>query len=275
MAFPNSRTAFKENCLRRLGAPVIEINVSDEQVDDRVDEALTYYWDYHFDGTEKQYYKHQITQQNKTDGYITLPDNIIGVVNLFTIGEGLNTNNLFNIRYQIALNDLYTLTNVSLVPYYMAMQHIATLEEILVGRQPIRYNRHRNRLHIDVDWNKVNVGEYVIVEAYQIVDPDTFTEVWKDRWLLQYGTALIKRQWGNNLKKFSGMMMPGGIQFNGQQIYDEAIEEIRLLEQDMIISYSLPVADMVGSYVPFIINTSIATGLIGALYGIWNSIPMV
>lgn len=246
MAFPDSRTAFKENCLRRLGAPVIEINVSDEQVDDRVDEALTYYWDYHFDGTEKQYYKHQITQQNKTDGYITLPDNIIGVVNLFAIGEGLNTNNLFNIRYQIALNDLYTLTNVSLVPYYMAMQHIATLEEILVGRQPIRYNRHRNRLHIDVDWNKVNVGEYVIVEAYQIVDPDTFTEVWKDRWLLQYGTALIKRQWGNNLKKFSGMMMPGGIQFNGQQIYDEAIEEIRLLEQDMIISYSLPVADLVG-----------------------------
>lgn len=275
MTFPNSRATFKENCLRRLGAPVIEINVSDEQVDDRVDEALTYYWDYHFDGTEKQYYKHQITQQNKTDGYITMPDNIIGVINLFAIGEGLNTNNLFNIRYQIALNDLYTLTNVSLVPYYMAMQHIATLEEILVGRQPIRYNRHRNRLHIDVDWNKVNTGEYVIVEAYQIVDPDTFTDVWKDRWLLQYGTALIKRQWGNNLKKFSGMMMPGGIQFNGQQIYDEAIEEIRLLEQDMIISYSLPVADMVGSYVPFIINTSIATGLIGALYGIWNSIPMV
>ena len=246
MAFPDTRTAFKDNCLRRLGAPVIEINVSDEQVDDRVDEALTYYWDYHFDGTEKQYYKHQITNQNKTDGYITLPDNIIGVVNLFTIGEGLNTNNLFNIRYQIALNDLYTLTNVSLVPYYMAMQHIATLEEILVGRQPIRYNRHRNRLHIDVDWNKVNVGEYVIVEAYQIVDPDTFTEVWKDRWLLQYCTALIKRQWGNNLKKFTGMVMPGGIQFNGQQIYDEAIEEIRLLEQDMIISYSLPISDLVG-----------------------------
>lgn len=275
MAFPNSRATFKDNCLRRLGAPVIEINVSDEQVDDRIDEALTYYWDYHFDGTEKQYYKHQITNQNKTDGYIELPDNIIGVVNLFPIGEGLNTNNLFNIRYQIALNDLYTLTNVSLVPYYMAMQHISTLEEILVGKQPIRYNRHRNRLHIDVDWNKVSVDEYVIVEAYQVVDPDTFTEVWKDRWLLQYCTALIKRQWGTNLKKFTGMMMPGGIQFNGQQIYDEAIEEIRLLEQDMITSYSLPISDLVGSFAPFIINTSIATGLIGALYGIWNSLPMV
>ena len=275
MALPNSRATFKDNCLRRLGAPVIEINASDEQIDDRIDEALSYYADYHFDGTEKQYYKHQITNQNKTDGYITLPDNIIGVVNLFPIGEGLNTNNLFNIRYQIALNDLYTLTNVSLVPYYMAMQHISTLEEILVGQQPIRYNRHRNRLHIDVDWNKVNVDEYVIVEAYQVVDPDTFTEVWKDRWLLQYCTALIKRQWGTNLKKFTGMMMPGGIQFNGQQIYDEAIEEIRLLEQDMITSYSLPISDLVGSFAPFIINTSIATGLIGALYGIWNSLPMV
>ena len=246
MAFPNSRQSFKDNCLRRLGAPVIEINVSDEQVDDRVDEALSFYWDYHFDGTEKQYYKYQITEQDKTNGYIDLPDNIIGAINIFNIGEGLNTNNLFNIRYQIALNDLYTLTNVSLVPYYMAMQHIATLEEILVGRQPIRYNRHRNRLHIDVDWNKVNVSEYIIVEAYQIVDPDTFTDCWKDRWLLQYCTALIKRQWGSNLKKFTGMVLPGGVQFNGQQIYDEAIEEIRMLEQEMIVSYSLPVTDLIG-----------------------------
>ena len=246
MANPTSRQEFIQNCLRRLGYPVVEINASDEQIDDRVDEALSYYWDYHFDGTEKIYYKHQITDQDKANKYITLPENIIGAVNLFTVGDALNTNNMFNIRYQIALNDLYTLTNVSLVPYYMALQHIRVLEELLVGRQMIRYTRHRNRLHVDMDWEKLDTDKYLIVEAYEVIDPTTFTDVWKDRWLLQYATALIKRQWGANLKKYSGLMMPGGVQFNGQQIFDEAIEEIRMLEEDMIRSYSLPVMDMVG-----------------------------
>lgn len=246
MANPSSRAEFKENCLRRLGKPVIEINVDDDQVEDRIDEALAYYWDYHFDGTEKIYYKHQVTANNIADKYITLPENIIGAVNIFDIGNALNTNNLFNIRYQIALNDLYTLTSVSLVPYYMALQHIRLIEEILVGRQPIRYNRHRNILHIDMDWNKVTEGQYIIVEAYQVVDPNTYTDVWKDRWLLQYCTAIIKRQWGNNMKKFSGMQLPGGLTFNGQQIYDESIEEINRLEAEMINSYSLPVSDMIG-----------------------------
>lgn len=246
MAVPSSRATFKEYCLRRLGKPVIEINVDEDQVDDRVDEALKYYWDYHFDGTEKIYYKYQITPQDVANKYITLPDNIIGAVNIFNIGDAMNVANIFNIRYQIALNDLYTLTNISLVPYFMAFQHIQLIEEILVGRKPIRYNRHRNQLFIDMDWSIMPVGNYVIVEAYQIVDPDTFTEAWNDRWLLQYATALIKRQWGNNLKKFEGMQMPGGLTFNGQKIYDEAVEEITNLEKEMIISYSLPVSDMIG-----------------------------
>lgn len=246
MAVPSTRETFKQNCLRRLGAPVIEINVDDDQVDDRIDEALRYYWDYHFDGTEKIYYKYQVTQTDKDNKYITMPDNIIGVVNIFNVGASLNVNNIFNIRYQIALNDLYTLTNVSLVPYFMAMQHIQLIEEILVGRKPIRYNRHRNRMYIDMDWGLVSVGEYIIVEAYEVVNPDTWTDAWSDRWLLQYTTALIKRQWGNNLKKYQGMQMPGGITFNGQQIYNEAIEEINQLEKEMISSYSLPITDMIG-----------------------------
>lgn len=246
MAFPTTRKEFAESCLRRLGAPVIEINVSDEQIDDRVDEALAYYWDYHFDGTEKIYYKYQITDIDKQNGYITLPENIIGAVNLFTIGDALNTNNMFNIRYQIALNDLYTLTNVSLVPYFMALQHIRVLEELLVGKQMIRYNRNRNRLYIDMDWNKLDLNKFLIVECYEVVDPEEFQDVWKDRWLLRYATALIKRQWGNNLKKFEGMKLPGGLTFNGQQIYNEAIQEIEELEHEMINSYSLPVADMIG-----------------------------
>lgn len=247
MAVPNSRSTFKDYCLRSLGYPVIEINVDDDQVDDRIDEALKYWWDYHFDGTEKMYYRHQVTSTDRTNKYITLPDNIIGAVNLFSIGDpSVRSDDLFNIRYQIALNDLYTLTSVSLVPYYMTMQHLAVIQELLVGRQPIRYNRHRNILYVDMDWNTINNGEYLLVEAYQVVDPDTYTDAWGDRWLLTYATALIKRQWGNNLKKFQGMQMPGGLTFSGQQIYDEAIEEIKKLEEEMINSYSLPVIDMIG-----------------------------
>lgn len=246
MATPTSRATFKEYCLRSLGKPVIEINVDDDQVDDRVDEALKYYWDYHFDGSEKLYYKYQVTDQTKADRYITMPENVIGVINLFPVGQALNTNNLFNIRYQIALNDLYTLTSVSMVPYYMAMQHVQFLEQMLVGQQPIRYNRHMNKLYVDMDWNIISSGDYIVAEAYQIVDPDVYTDAWSDRWLLRYATCLIKLQWGNNLKKFQGMQLPGGIQFNGQKIYEEALQERMDLEKEMITSYSLPVTDMIG-----------------------------
>lgn len=246
MAIPTTRSAFKENCLRRLGKPVIEINVDDDQVDDRVDEALRYFWDYHFDGSSKTFYKYQITPQDKINKYITIPENIIGVVNLFDIGAALGTNNLFNIRYQIALNDLYTLTSVSMVPYYMAMTHMQFLEQLLVGRQPLRYNRHVNRLYLDMDWDRMNDGDYLIAEAYEIVDPDVYTDAWSDRWLLRYAACLIKQQWGNNLKKFEGMKMPGGLTFNGQKIYNEATQEREELEKEMIYSYSLPVTDMIG-----------------------------
>lgn len=246
MASPTSRAEFKENCLRRLGKPVIEINVDDDQVNDRIDEALRYFWDYHFDGADKVYYKYQITDTDKTNKYITMPENIIGVVNLFPIGQSLNTNNLFNIRYQIALNDLYTLTSVSMVPYYMALTHVQFLEQFLVGQQPLRYNRHMNRLYIDMDWNIVNTGDHIIVEAYQVVDPDVYTKAWADRWLLRYAACLIKQQWGQNLKKFQGMQLPGGLTFNGQKIYDEATAERDALEHEMIYSYSLPVTDMIG-----------------------------
>jgi hypothetical protein len=245
MSIPNSRQTFKDYCLRKLGAPVININVDDDQVDDRIDEALLYFADYHFDGTDKTYYKWQITPTDIANKYITLPDNIIGAVNIFDVGAALNTNNLFNIRYQIALNDLYTLTSVSMVPYVMALTHIQFLEQILVGKKPIRYNRHVNKLYIDMDWTTLNVGDYLIVEAYMVIDPDTYTKTWGDRWLARYAACLIKQQWGSNLKKFGNMQMPGGIVFNGQQIYNEATEERAILEKEMIESYSIPVADMI------------------------------
>lgn len=246
MALPTNKAEFKLYCYRQLGAPIVEINVDDDQADDRIEEALRYYWDYHFDGSEKIFYKHQVTEQDKENKYITMPENIIGVINLFDLGSALGTNNLFNIRYQIALNDLYTLTSVSMTPYYMAMQHIQFLEYLLVGRQPIRYNRHTDKLYLDMDWDRLSIGQFLIVEAYEVIDPVVYTDAWSDRWLLRYASCLIKQQWGTNLKKFDGMKMPGGLTFNGQKIYEEATQERQTLENEMIYTYSLPAQDMIG-----------------------------
>jgi hypothetical protein len=247
MATPTTKATFKEYCLRKLGKPVIEINVDDDQVDDRVDEALRYWYDYHFDGSERVYYKHAITETDVANKYITLPENIIGAVSIFSMGDpSIRSDDLFNIRYQIALNDLYTLTNVSLVPYYMVMEHLALMNELLVGKQPIRYSRHKDRLYVDMDWNTVAIGEFLLVEAYEVVDPEVYTDAYNDRWLQNYATTLIKEQWGSNLTKFTGMTLPGGVQFNGEKIYDDAVAERRKLEDEMISGYSLPVLDMIG-----------------------------
>lgn len=247
MAVPTTRNEFKEYCLRKLGKPVIEINVDDDQVEDRIDESLKYYYDYHFDGSEKVYYKHLVTEQNKTDKYITLPENIIGAVRVFPIGGMITgSRDLFNIQYQIALNDLYTLTSVSMVPYYMTMMHLNLIQEILVGQQPIRYNRHTDKLYIDMEWDRIKAGEYLLVEAYEVIDPSTYTDAWGDRWLQEYATAKIKYQWGTNLTKFSGLQLPGGVQFNGEKIMDDAKAQLEKLEDEMINSYSLPVMDMIG-----------------------------
>lgn len=247
MSIPTSRAEFKEYCLRKLGKPVISINVDDAQVDDRISEALKYYADYHFDGSDKTYYKYgPITSTDKANKYITLPENIIGAIRIFPIGQALSTNNLFNIRYQIALNDLYDLTSTTLVPYYMSMQHIQFLEQLLVGEQPIRYTRHMNRLYIDMDWGRINEGEYIVVEAYHVIDPETYTDVWGDRWLQNYATALIKQQWGSNLIKFAEMALPGGNKFNGEKIYNDATKQIEDMEHDMVNTFSLPVSDFLG-----------------------------
>ena len=246
MSRPTSKATFKEHCLRRLGKPVIEINVDEDQLDDRVDEALDYYADYHFDGFEHTYYKHQVTDTDKTNKYITLPDNIIGVVDLFDIGDATSTNNLFNVRYQIALNDLYDLSRYELVPYYMNFQNIRMIEEILVGKQRLRFNRHLNQLHIDMDWNRFNTGDFLVCKAYRVIDPDTYTDVWTDRWLLRYAACLIKLQWGSNLTKFEGMQLPGGVQFNGAKLYDDAFAERQQLEEEIQSNYVYPPEDMVG-----------------------------
>lgn len=247
MAQPTTRAEFKEWCLRKLGKPVIEINVDQDQADDRIEEALAYWADYHFDGVEKTYMKHQVTADDVTNKYITIPEEIIGVVNIFPLSTSLVTSSgMFNVQYQFVLNNIHEFSSYSLTNYFMTMQHLQFMEQMLTGAQPIRYNRHVNKLHIDADWSKINEGEYIIVEAYQVLDPLVYTDVWKDRWLQNYATAKIKYQWGSNLTKFTGMQLPGGVQFNGEQILSDAKEEIQRLEEDVITSYSIPVHDLIG-----------------------------
>ena len=248
MARPTTKQEFKDYCLRKLGYPVLDINISDDQVDDRVDEALDYYHDYHHDGTQRVLIRHQVTAADKTNKYITTDESIIGIQHILPIFDSGTTasSSLFSVRYQIQLNDFFDFSNTSMVPYYLAMRHIDMLQELLTGEQIVRWNRKVDRLHIDMDWDRVAAGEYVIAECYRVLDPDTYTDMWKDRWLQNYATAKIKYQWGSNLTKFEGMQLPGGVQFNGQKILDDALDEIRRLEEEMNTSYSLPVMDMIG-----------------------------
>ena len=247
MAIPTTRQEFKDYCMRKIGWPVIEINVDDDQLEDRIDEALKYYIDYHFDATEKYYLKHQVTQTDKDNKYVTVPDNIVGAVRVFNIGDpSMNTSDIFNIRYQIALNDLYSLTSVSMVPYYLAMEHLSLIQEILVGKQPIRFQRHQNRIYIDMSWSKVEVGNYLMFECYRIIDPDEFPDVWGDRWLQNYASVLIQEQWGRHLSKFANFQTSSGIVYNGRAILEDAKRDREKLEDEMITSYSLPVSDMIG-----------------------------
>ena len=243
---PASRNEFREYCLRKLGKPVIDINVSEDQVEDRIDEALSYWSDYHFDGTEKMYIRRQLSQEDKDNGWVPVPENVIGVVNVFPIQGNLTGSGIFSAQYQFVLNNLHDFVNYDLINYYMSFQHLSFMQEILTGKQPIRYNRHMNKLYIDMNRDKINVGDFIIYECYQVVDPNVYQDVWKDRWLQNYATAKIKYQWGANLTKFVGLNLPGNVQFNGEMILKDAEEEIRRMEEEMISSYSLPVADMIG-----------------------------
>ena len=246
MATPTTRTEFKKYCLRRLGAPVVEINVDDQQIDDRIDDALAFYQDYHYDGTERTFLKHQLTATDISNQYLSIPQSIMGIINIFPIGTGLNTNNIFNMRYQMTLNDVYDWSHSKVQNYVSSMERIALLEELFVGRKPIRFSRHTDKLNIDMDWSQVQENEFIVIECYQILDPNTYTAVWGDWWLRQYCTALIKRQWGENLKKFEGMQLPGGVTFNGQAIWQEATEEIQRLEEEVQKKFSMPAMDMIG-----------------------------
>lgn len=237
MANPTNRAELKEWCLRRLGKPVINIDVSDSQVDDRVDEALKFFWDYHTNGSEKTYYKHQITLTDKTNKYITLPENIMGAIRIFDFSSGnasWGDSSMFSFQYQFALNDMFTWTGADLVPYWMAQENMQFMEEVLNGHKPIRYSKSSDRLYIDMNWDAIAVGQFLIVEAYEVIDPEVYNDVWQDRWLMKYTAALIKRQWGSNLSKFSGVQLVGGVTMNGADIYAEADAEVDAAERDLV-----------------------------------------
>jgi hypothetical protein len=211
-------------------------------VEDRIDDAFQFYREYHYDAIERVYLKHQITQEDKTNQYITVPDTVVGVQEIFPFTNKSDGLNLFSLKYQIMINDLYSLMSTDLIYYYTVKREIELINQLLVGQKPIRFNRHMNRLFIDMDWSAdVAVGEYLLVDCYRILDPETYRDVYDDRFLKMYTTALIKRQWGDNLKKFSGMQLPGGVTLNGETIYNEAMVEIKQIEDDIQSSFQLPV----------------------------------
>jgi hypothetical protein len=236
MALPRTRKEFKEYCLRKLGHPVIQINVSDEQIDDRVDEALTFWNDYHYNGSDLVYLKHLLTQEEIDQGYVDLNNteyaNLLGVVRIFDLSSSISTGTgMFNVQYQFVLNNLQDLTGYSIQNYYMTMQHIRFIQEWLVGLPLIRYNKHTNKLYIDHSKAKLTPGYFIIIEAYAPID-ETNPDIWGDRFLQNYTSALIKEQWGSNITKFSNMQLVGGVQFNGEQILSDAREERRNMEDE-------------------------------------------
>ena len=292
MAIPSTRETLKQYCLRNLGKPVIDINVDDDQIEDRLDEALQYFAQYHSDGIERMYLKYKVTaddvtrlttntsynvdekgtsrtnieledasgdivQQDgsaiytedstlvrtsyeETENYLVIPDAIISVVNVFPLSDRANLN-MFDVRYQLRLNDLYDFSSTSIVHYEMTMKHLDFLDHILVGEKPIRFNQLSNRLYIDQDWaNDISEDEYIIIECYRKLDPTTHTDIFDDLYLKRYATTLIKRQWGQNLSKFSGTAMLGGVTLNGPELFSTALSEQEKLEEEIRSNYEEP-----------------------------------
>ena len=231
-----TRLGLIEYCLRALGEPVVEINIDEQQVEDRVDEAIEYFRQYHFDGIEKVYLKHNITQQNIDDKFILVPDLIYGITKVYPVASGTSTSkSIFDLQYQLRLNDLYDLTSTSVMYYTQVMSHLALLDLTLNGHPLYRFNRLNNKLYIDTVWSeKMQVGNYLLVECYRAMDPADAPRMYGESWIKHYTTALIKKQWAVNLKKFSGMQLPGGVSIDGPALYAEAMTEIKDLEDEMM-----------------------------------------
>lgn len=248
MSVTTTRQQFTDYCLRRLGFPVLEINVDDDQVQDRIDDALQFYQDYHFDGLQKIYYIKALDQTDINNKYLDLTQakdaanntlDITGITRIFPVTDSQSSVNMFDLRYQLRLNELYDFTSASYINYTLTQQHLRSLEIMFSGEVPIRFQRHMQRLYIDWAWgsSEAPVGTHVIAECYAVIDPSVYGRVWNDRWLKQYATELIRKQWGSNLSKFKGIQLPGGVMLNGGEIVQQADAEIKRLEQEMENNY--------------------------------------
>jgi hypothetical protein len=275
MAKPSTRQELIDYCLRRLGAPVLEINVDDDQIDDLVDDALQYFNERHFDGVERMYLKYQITQDDldrgraksangvgivtttgtsgigtfnfyETSNYIQVPDSVIGIEKVFKFDTSSISGGMFSIKYQLFLNDLYYFNSVELLQYAMVKSYLEDIDFLLTTDKQIRFNKRQNRMYLDIDWGSQSVGNFLVIDCYRILDPNSFTKVYNDSFLKQYLTSLIKKQWGQNLIKFKGVKLPGGIELNGREFYDDAQRELDDLKQRMASEYELPPYDFIG-----------------------------
>jgi hypothetical protein len=279
MAKPSSRQGLIDYCLRRLGAPVLEINVDDDQIDDLVDDALQHFQERHFDGVERMYLKYKITQDDIDRGrgrnsngvgittttatsnvtgvgtvtynfyepsnYIQVPDSVIGIEKIFKFDTSALSGGLFSIKYQLFLNDLYYFNSVELLQYAMVKTYLEDIDFLLTTDKQLRFNKRQNRLYLDIDWASQKADQYIVIDCYRILDPNTFTNVYNDSFLKKYLTALIKKQWGQNLIKFRGVKLPGGVELNGREIYEDAERELEDIKQRMALEYELPPYDFI------------------------------
>ena len=280
MAKPASRSELIEYAKRQLGEPVVEVNVADEQAEDCLDDAFQMYQERHYDGVMKMPLKYKITQDDidrgrarggnnsigittttanstivgtavtfsyeENSNYIQLPDTIVGVEKVFRFdGSNTMTNNMFSIKYQLFLNDVYYWDSLELLTYSMVKTKLSDIDFLLNTEKQIRFNIRQGRLYLDVDFGEITADDYLIIDCYRILDPSDFTKVYNDRFVKRYYTALLKRQWGQNLIKFQGVKLPGGIELNGRQMYDDAQLEIDKINEEMLRSYEIPPLDMI------------------------------
>ena len=282
MAQPSSRQTFIDYCKRQLGAPVLEINVADEQIDDLVDDALQYFQERHFDGVFPTLLKYKFTQADidrgrakggpnspvgiastsatsvidgasvqfdfeENSNYLKVPDDVIGITKVFQF-EGSNSvsSGMFSIKYQLFLNDIYFWGSTELLTYAMTKSYLEDIDFLLSTQKQIRFNQRMNRLYLDIDWSSVSPNNHLVIDCYRGMNPDTHTKVWNDSFLKRYAVQLIKRQWGQNMIKFQGMKLPGGVELNGRQMYDDAEKELQIIREQMSNTYELPPLDMIG-----------------------------
>jgi len=271
MSKPSTRQGLIDYCLRRLGYPVLEVNVDDDQIDDLIDDAIQYFQERHFDGVERMLLKHEITKENKetlktgittttanstvgittttfteSQNFIQLPDHVLGVERVLKMDASTISSGLFNIKYQIFLNDLYYFNSVELLQYSMVKSYLEDIDFLLTPERQIRFNKKQNRLYLDIDYNSLAEGDFIVIDCQRALDPNTFTRVYNDPFLKMYFTALLKRQWGQNLIKFRGVKLPGGLELNGREIYEDGEKELESIKQKMQLEYELPPFDFIG-----------------------------